>query len=721
MGTSDVLSIGLSGAVTSQRALATAGHNIANAHTEGFSRQRVEVGTRQPQLSGVGALGTGVKIDNIKRIHDEFVSAEMRSNASIASGLQTSYDFTSQIDNMLADPNAGLAPTLHSFFSAINNVSNDPSSQSARQVLIGEANALSERFSYLDNRFDSLRKGTNETLKSHINDVNDLAQAIADVNWKVVLAKEVTQGEPSDLLDQRERLLHQLSQKVVVRTNEQEDGSLNVFIGNGQTLVLGKRAASLDLKANQHDPSVLEVIYKNNGTDAIVTKFMKGGSVGGLIDFRESMLGVSQNELGRIAIGISKTFNDQHHKGMTLENELGGDFFKSIDKSTPLTLPSNTNKGDYALRTTITNVDNLTTSDYQLNYNAGKYTLIREEDSKIIDEFNSIPHLVESEGFNINLERGTKIENGDSYVIRPTRAAAREFEVEINRANEIAAAAPIRIRTSVNNMGDVKPSLTNISNINSPSFTTAQGTLSPSITVRFIDENHIELLDDKGSVIHAQQLDEQNKAIPATPGIPGNDGKVGTPATPAIPATPASRTTTLESLSGIELDMEESDQTQLTKQIETGIYYDPEVGLNLFPTPKGMNSGYNVQLSGKAKAGDTFVIEFNTDAVGSNINALELAELQSKATLANGTSNYNEVYSQLVSRVGSKTHELDVNREAQNILYGQAKAQREEVSGVNLDEEAADLVKFQQAYQANAQVISAASEMFDTLIGVLRR
>lgn len=717
MGTSDVLSIGLSGALTSQRALATASHNIANAHTEGFSRQRVEVDTRQPQLAGVGALGTGVKINNIKRIHDEFVSSEMRSNASIASGLEINYEFTSQIDNMLADPDAGLAPTLHSFFAAINNISNDPSSQSARQVLIGEANALSERFSYLDSRFESLRKGTNETLKSHIEDVNNIAKAIADVNRKVVLAKEVIQGEPNDLLDQRERLLHQLSQKVDVRTNEQEDGALNIFIGNGQTLVVGRRSASLSLKANQHDASQLDVIYKNNGADAIVTKFMKGGSIGGLLEFRENMLGNAQNELGRIAIGISKTFNDQHHKGMTLDNELGGDFFKAIDISTPLTLPSNTNKGDYALKTTITNTDNLTTSDYNLNYNAGMYTLVRDKDLVVIGTFDSLPHHIESEGFTVELERGTKIENGDSYLIRPTRAAAREFSVDIERANEIAAAAPVRVRTSVNNMGDVKPRLTSVTDINAPSFTTVNGTLSPTVTIRFIDENHIELLDDKGKIIQSQQLDSQNKAIPATPAIPGVPGAAGSPATPAIPATPASRTETVESLSGIE----HNDEEDVITPIEAGIYYDPEVGLNLFPTPKGINTGYNVQLSGKAKAGDTFIIEFNTDAVGSNINALELGELQSKATLANGTSNYNEIYSQLVSRVGSKTHELDVNSEAQGILYEQAKAQREAVSGVNLDEEAADLVRFQQAYQANAQVIGAANEMFDTLIGVLRR
>lgn len=715
MATSDILSIGLSGALTSERSLATASHNIANANTKGFSRQRVQVDTRPPQLAGIGALGTGVKVNNVKRIHDEFVSAEMRSNASIASSLQTNYDFTSQIDNMLADPNAGLAPTIQSFFSAINNVSNDPSSQSSRQVLIGEANALSERFSYLDSRFESLRKGTNETLKSHVNDVNNLAKAIADVNWKIVLAREVTQGEPSDLLDQRERLLHELSEKVVVRSNEQEDGALNVFIGNGQTLVLGKRSASLDLKANQHDPSQLEVVYRNQGTDAIVTKFMKGGSIGGLLDFRENMIAGAQNELGRIAIGISKTFNDQHHKGMTLENKLGGDFFKAIDKSTPLTLPSNTNKGNYELKTTITNTDDLTVSDYMLNYNDGMYTLIREKDDAIIGKFNSLPQAIQSEGFTVELERGTTIANGDSFKIRPTRAAAREFEVAIERANEIAAAAPVRVRTSVHNMGEIKAALENVADVNLPSFTLAQGVLSPTITVRFIDENHIELLNDKGKVIQAQQLNDQYKAIPATPGVPGEGGS---PATPAIPATSASRAITIKSLA--EGDGENSDSSPADK-LETGIFYDPEMGINLFPTPTGMNTGYNVQLTGRAKAGDTFVIEFNRDGVGNNVNALNLGELHSKPTLDNATSNYSEVYSQLVSRVGSKTHELDVNRKAQGILYEQTKAQREAVSGVNLDEEAADLVRYQQAYEANAKVIGAASEMFDTLIGVLRR
>jgi len=134
-----------------------------------------------------------------------------------------------------------------------------------------------------------------------------------------------------------------------------------------------------------------------------------------------------------------------------------------------------------------------------------------------------------------------------------------------------------------------------------------------------------------------------------------------------------------------------------------------------------METGYSVKLSGEAKAGDVFIVEYNKDAVGDNKNILELGKLQSKRTLDKGSSNYSEVYSQLVSRIGSKTNELSVNNEAQNILYEQSKAANQAISGVNLDEEAADLLRHQKAYEANAKVIATANEMFDTLINSLRR
>lgn len=699
MPSSDVLGIGLSGVTTSERRLATAGHNIANANTEGYSRQRVEAQVRPAQLSGVGALGTGVQISNVGRVHDEFVSSEMRNNASVFNSLETNHEFTSQIDNMLADPEAGLAPTLHQFFKAINSVANDPSSQSARQVLLGEANALSERFSYLNNRFENLRNGANESLGSYVRVVNDIAKSIADVNWKISLAKEVTQGEPNDLLDQRERLLLELSEIVDVRYNEQDDGAVNVFIGNGQTLVLSNKASQLGIKQNEHDPSQLEVVYDGVSGASVITDFLKGGAIGGVLDFRKGILDSAQNELGRIAVGISKTFNDQHHMGMTLNNELGGNFFSTIDQHGPVVLPNGRNNGDIELNASITDIDKLTTDDYELRFYKGEYTLSRQNDGEVVAHFKDFPQRIQSEGFTLSIDRGTTIKDGDSFIIRPTRYAAEQFDVVIEGTNNIAAASPVRVRTSVNNMGNVEPVLSGVTDINTPSFTTAKSTLSPTITVHFIDDTHFELLDDKGNVIPARQLHNQHKAIPATPGEPG------VPATPAIPPVKT-------------YPLTEDVQPEI---LESGIAYDAEHGISLFPTPQGMETGYSVKLTGKARAGDTFVIEFNKDAVGDNTNILALGELQSKATLANGTSNYSEVYSQLVSRVGSKTHELDINREAQHILFEQSKAQREAVSGVNLDEEAANLIRYQQAYQANAQVVGAANDMFQTLMSVLGR
>ena len=214
MGTSDVLGIGLSGTLVADRGIATTSHNIANANTEGYSRQRVEVDTRPPQLTGVGAIGTGVTINNIKRVHNEFLIQELRSNASLHNALQENYNFTSQVDNMLANPDAGLAPTLQKFFDALNGVSNDPSSQSARQVLIGEANSLSERFSYLNNRFESLREATNKDIRATVGDVNELAKAIAELNVAIVRSRELTSKPANDLLDQRDKLVQQLAEKI---------------------------------------------------------------------------------------------------------------------------------------------------------------------------------------------------------------------------------------------------------------------------------------------------------------------------------------------------------------------------------------------------------------------------------------------------------------------------------------------------------------------------
>lgn len=685
----DILGISTSGALAAQRALATTGHNIANANTEGYSRQQVELDARPPQMKGNGAVGTGVQVSNVRRMYDDFVTREVRDNTSVSSELDTHYHYTSQVDNLLADPKAGLAPAIQSFFAAVNGVADDPQSTSARQVLMSEAKSLADRFDYLNNRFASLREGVTADMKSTVSRINDLASAIARVNDMIVKAREVGGRQPNDLLDQRDGLIRDLSRLVSVRVMEQDDGRVNVFVGNGQGLVIGSDHAKLEVQVSRFDPDESEIAFIGNGASSIVTRFLTGGHLGGLLDFRRQILDSAQNELGRIAIGMAETFNAQHRKGMDLHSRLGGDFFAPLAKIIPKVLPHFDNKGDTILGAEITDIDKLTTSDYTLSYNNGKYRLVRNSDEALIGTWDKLPAEVESEGFRLFVDSGTRIEEGDKFIIRPTRAGAENFRPVIEDVSQIAAASPLRTEAAIDNIGDGKIGPAQVVDVNNPVFDHARDSLNPPFVIRFLDETHFEVLDNTGKPIHFRTA-----AVPPSSGITAEaEGK-------AVPKA--------------------HDGEGKAPALTTVLSYDPKTGTDVFPTPGGDDFGFRVRISGNPKAGDQFRIDFNTDGTGDNRNALALSNLQAAPVLANGTTSYTEAYSQLVSRVGSKTHELDVNGKAQRLLLQQSEEQASEIGGVNLDEEAANLVRYQNLYQANAQVISVANKMLETLMNAFR-
>ena len=685
----DILGVSVSGALAAQRSLVTTGHNIANANTDGYSVQRVELEARPPQLAAKGAIGTGVNIANVRRMFDDFVTNDVRENTSLNSSLKTNYDYTSQVDNLLADANVGLAPALQSFFSAVNGVADDPQSTSARQVMISEARALSQRFHYLDDRLNSLRQGINEDLHSIIQQINDLSSSIAKVNDTIVKGREVGGKSPNDLLDQRDRLIKKLSELVAVRTAEQEDGRMNVFIGNGQSLVIGSNAAVLEVETSRFDPNEVEIVFKGQGSQSIVTEFLTGGRMGGILEFRRGILDSAQNELGRIAIGVAKTFNAQHQQGMDLDSRMGTDFFSKAGELSPKVLPHFSNQGNTILKAEITDVDKLTTSDYSLSYRAGVYSLVRLSDEKLIGTYTSLPAEIEDEGFRIVVDAGSDIQDGDNFIIRPTRAGAENFSVVIDDVKRIAAASPIRTEAAISNTGSGKISHAEVVDVSNPAFDRSNSKLNPPYIIQFVDETHFEILDNTGKPFQFKRA-----AVPQDPAIvAGEDG---------LPET---------------ADQENSPElSSLTTELE----YDPFTGLDVFPTPGGEDFGFRVKISGEPKAGDVFRIEFNTDGTGDNNNVRKLAALQDAPVLANGTTDYSQAYSQLVSRVGSKTHELDVNGKAQKLLLDQAIERKEAVSGVNLDEEAANLIRYQNLYQANAQVISVANKMLETLMNSFR-
>ena len=513
-----------------------------------------------------------------------------------------------------------------------------------------------------------------------VGEASEIADSIAKLNDTVVKAREIGGNTPSDLLDQRDRLVEKLASLVSVRVAEQEDGRLNVFMGNGQALVIGSVASELKAQNGRNDPDEVEIVFKSgNGAESVITRFLTGGKLGGLLEFRRGILDASQNELGRIAIGIAKTFNDQHRLGMDINNDLGENFFFASDERTPKVLPHSRNEGDTLLGAEITDIDKLTISDYELIYREGQYKLIRLKDDKLIGTYSSLPAEVESEGFRINKISGSSLENGDTFTIRPTRLGAQNFSTVIADVGKVAAASPLRTEANIGNLGNAEISAAIVHDTENHVFDRNRSKLNPPFVIRFIDESHYEVLDNSGNAIPFKLA-----AVP-------EDSRIQTDAE-GHPVTVAGK--------------EQANPPGVSTVLE----YDPKKGGDVF----------RVHLSGEPKGGDTFRIEFNTDGIGDNRNAVALAKLQNTPTLANNTIDYSQAYAQLVSRVGSKTHELEINAEAQNKLLTQAKERQESISGVNLDEEAANMLRYQNLYQANAQVIATANKLLDTLLNSFR-
>ena len=340
----NMLSTAVSGLLAFQQNLATTGHNITNVNTEGYSRQAVEMAPRAPNAFGSGFLGTGVEVTTIKRVYDQFIFDQITVRNSSFNQLDTLHSFSSSIDELLANEEAGVNPTIQGFFNALQDVANNPTSASARQVLISEAETLSNRFQSLDQRFSDLRGTINNQLEAITGEINSLASSIAGLNQKIVLEKGLAGGQPpNDLLDRRDGLINELSELITVNTIEQQDGSVNVFIGNGQSLVLGNTTNSLGITPNTYDQSQQEISFITPTTNFEISSQLNGGKISGLLAFREQVLDPVQNAMGRIAIALTDSFNTQHQLGDDINGNPGGLFFNDIIATSPEVLASSRN------------------------------------------------------------------------------------------------------------------------------------------------------------------------------------------------------------------------------------------------------------------------------------------------------------------------------------------------------------------------------------------
>jgi flagellar hook-associated protein 1 FlgK len=660
-----LLGIGTSGLAAFQRALTTIGHNVSNSNTEGYSRQRVEFGTREPFLTGAGWVGTGVQATNIVRIYDDFVAGQMRATQSVASEMKALFENASRLDNILADQEVGMDPVIQSFFDSLQVLSDDPSSASARQLVLAEAASMTDRFSYFDAQYDQLRREVNQKLEESIHSVNTIASNIANINQAIVYALGGSdQQPPNDLLDQREQLVNELSELVEVQTFTQANGAMNVLIGTGQPLVIGTDASTLAVTADPEDAGSPEISVQTTYSNQIITEQLTGGEIGGLLVFREQFLNQGQNQLGLVAAGLIESINYQHRLGQDLLGQMGGDFFTPINVQAE---PSLNNSGSAAVNLTLSATDlaDLTGSDYHLEFNGGtSYTLTRLSDNTTTSIDTSLPIPV-IDGFQLTIGAGSVA--GDTFMIRPTRNVAGNISVLIEDTNRIAAAGPLRSAelTDANgnplNTGDV---------VLSDLMVNSATGLPYGVTMSLQFTNDADGLGNPGFT------------ITNGPGAP-NDFILYDPSTDYL----------------------------------AGRSY-PDIGN---PTQFDAFGGISFEIRGTPAVGDTFIIENNTGGTADNRNIIEIAAIQNELTMKGGTTTIQGTYAQLVSDVGARTRQAEANFQSQEGLLSVQKGELSSISGVNLDEEAANLARFQQAYQAAAQVVAVANTLFDTLLGAVRR
>lgn len=458
-----LFNIGLSGLNTAQNALTTVGHNVSNAATTGYTRQNTIIASAGGQYTSSGFYGQGSNATSVVRVYDEFLTGQLRGAVTASAQLSTYSAQISQIDNLLADQKGGLAPLMQKFFAAVQGVSDTPADPAARQNMLNAGQSLVGQMRAANSYFQQLRDGVNTQLQSSVTQVNAYSQQIAKLNDQITRAVAAGGGQqPNDLLDQRDQLVSELTQIVGVKVVPQ-DNTYNVFIGNGQPLVMG--TASYDLKAVQSsaDPSRTAIAYTQGNGNVVEMddSTLTGGSVSGLLKFRSETLDSAQNAIGRLSVTLAQTFNDQHKLGVDLTGQVGGNLFKL---GSPSVLPKSTNAGNSLVTATISDTSQLTTSDYTLSYDGTNYNLVRMSDNKTVSQPGAAatyPLTISLDGVDVQIP--TAMPANDSYQIQPTRNIASAMDMAIKDPAKIAAAkAPLTGSAGAANTGTGTAKVTNV-------------------------------------------------------------------------------------------------------------------------------------------------------------------------------------------------------------------------------------------------------------------
>lgn len=663
---SDLLSIGSSGVLAQQKLLWTTSNNISNINTQGYTRQSTTLYTN--------TTGLGVGMSQTNRLLDLYAQNEVRRDTSDFKYYQSAYNQLATTDQLLSDDANSISKALNNYFKAFQSTNESPNTDASRESLMSQIKGISNRFQTISSSLNKQYTTINNKVEGEVKSINDLLSGVNELNQQIAKSGGNSDGTELNLVDQRDELIRQLSEKMDIRTIAQSNGTMLVNLSTGQSLVLAGVAASLSV--TQGNPDVTQTgLQLTIGTSKTSLNTAVGGALGGLYEARNGLQPV-QREVGQLAVALSDAMNSQNKLGMTLNNQLGSDLF-TLPTSKGLPDANNTGTGAISVAFMAGKGSDVTPNDFEVKFTSGTgfEVYMLDGDTKSLVTSGSIPpSLFQMPDYGIEFTVSGAPATGDALLLQPTKDAASNISVAISRGEDIALAASVKTSAAANNYGTAKISLAGVYNTGAGSnFTSSSLQAAAPHTVKLDGAGNYEVYDG------------------------------GAPATLLGVAPAASKGQNLFANMELPLGGPKS-------------YTDVKV----LP-------GFDVNVSGIAKANDQFSIGFNTNGFSDNYNGLALANLQTQDMVRKGSSSaadnkmtFNEGFSATVSSLGSSVSSLKTNSDAAEAKQTQSLDRFNSEAGVNMDEEAANLVRFQQAYAASAQVITTARAVFDTLLSAVR-
>jgi flagellar hook-associated protein 1 FlgK len=639
-----ILNVGTRALIANQVALQTAGNNIANVNTPGYSRQSVVLQNVAGQFTGGGYIGKGVDIQTIQRNHSEFLTRQATLASATQYGDTTRADKLKQLQAVFPGGTNGLGAAVNDMLNAFSDVASVPTDLTARTVALTRVDETANRMRAASQSLDDLQLGVAQALEEKVSAINSLARNIAGVNDEIARAQGSGQP-PNDLLDRRDQLVRELNQYVQTSSIPADDGTVGLFIGGSQALVLGTAVAPVEIVPDDFGDTLKNklAINRNGGLITLEENTLGGGEISGLLRFQNTDLVEGRNLLGRLTLAITSTMNNQHKLGLDLNGNPGGNLFteESFAKSvlTPVP-PASLNGGNAILGLSISNASEFAASDYEVQFtSATTGTITRRSDGVNVDfpqtPAAAAPALAVVDGLSFNLASGSA-NAGDRYLIKPFSTAASNISSVFSTPRALAVASPLAGSMGTGNLGSLQ--------LNALVARENPVTAIP-VTLTFTGPNSY-LRSDTGATVHA---------------------------------------------------------------------YVPGVAIEYDAAAAG-TSAWALTLSGAPQAGDSFTVDAQP-ASHRNLNGGNAAALMNLRDLSMfDGAPLTDGYSGLISQIGVRTQSANYSAEVSSSIAANLEQDRTGISGVNLDEEAAKLLQYQQAYQASAKMIQIAQNIFDTLI-----